>query len=707
LPPESHFARMIDTDLLTQRQIDLIAGKSTMLVEGIAGSGKSTALLLRYLRLLREGVPSYNILYLTSEQEQAAQIRKLVSQVAGLPHSELQIETPARFAQRSVELFWPLIARSAGFKEPTRPPNFVDYSVAQSIMWRIVEPMRENAAFEGLRLRNQQIVSQLLDTLNRSALNGLSVQDAFSRLRGAWIGGEQQQRKLDDAQAAVERFQSLCLERNVLDLSATMRLFTTHLDGSDQFNRYTRERYRHLLVDNLEEQTPTTHKYVERMLEWVESAALVADRNGGFKRFLSASPAGVAGFKSACRESVELSDSEAIVANRDLISLANCASDAIHFLSARRPYDGQAVLEVNYASFRNEMAANVADHIAQAASAGIPASSYAVVTPYLDPAMLHAVEREFASRGLKSRVLHRRIPPRDDPRVRTMLTWLRLLWPGLTGPPSHFEVAQALSNSIDGLDPVRAGIIAQFQYNSQSGELSGGESLAEKHRRRLSEEQLAQVDIVAGMLASQPDQEGPVDTLLHYIFTNLINNRSLRSEPDLDDAATYHWLIRAARNLGRSRLALGVYDEAELTRTFVAAILNGLVWPRNAPAAPEQPGEAVVISTVHAFLLSNMSTRRQVWLDISAHGWSNIPRQPLSNAFVLTSDWPAGQSWTAEADQQTRRELLAGAVFGLAARCSEGVVLAGSKVDRRGSIQEGALYKALLSFLPELQQAAF
>jgi len=103
----------------------------------------------------------------------------------------------------------------------------------------------------------------------------------------------------------------------------------------------------------------------------------------------------------------------------------------------------------------------------------------------------------------------------------------------------------------------------------------------------------------------------------------------------------------------------------------------------------------VVIATLYAYLLTGPAVRFQVWLEASATGWWEIPRQPLSNAFVLTPSWDPARTWTEADSSAVRNQLLTRLVGGLCARCSQGVVLASSDLDRRGERQDGPLWRAL------------
>ena len=82
-------------------------------------------------------------------------------------------------------------------------------------------------------------------------------------------------------------------------------------------------------------------------------------------------------------------------------------------------------------------------------------------------------------------------------------------------------------------------------------------------------------------------------------------------------------------------------------------------------------------------------------METAAQGWWDIPRQPLSNAFVLVQSRAPEEPWTIDEDFAVRNELLARIVRGLVARCRDGVILASSDLDRRGQRQDGPLWRAL------------
>lgn len=133
---------------------------------------------------------------------------------------------------------------------------------------------------------------------------------------------------------------------------------------------------------------------------------------------------------------------------------------------------------------------------------------------------------------------------------------------------------------------------------------------------------------------------------------------------------------------------------------FIEGIYQGLV-TANPPDLGDPPDpDGITISTIYGYLLAGHPVRYQVWLETAAAGWWDIPRQPLSNAFVLAQSYDASQPWTTDQDLLIRNELLSRLIRGLSGRCREGVILANSDLDRRGLRQDGPLWRALQPVMP-------
>jgi hypothetical protein len=260
-------------------------------------------------------------------------------------------------------------------------------------------------------------------------------------------------------------------------------------------------------------------------------------------------------------------------------------------------------------------------------------------------------------------------------------------------------VAEALSLSIYGLDPARAQLIAKNLYDDKGPLLLPIESLEEKYHDRIGGEFLARVEEMRLWL-SQIDAALPLDVFLHDLFAELLSSSRFQAQPDLAGAAVCNWLVQTATRLRTAAGAMGLQTNRAIGETFIDGIYQGLV-SANPPDLGEPPDpNGITISTIYGYLLAGKPAQVQVWLETAASGWWDIPRQPLSNAFVLSQHRDADAPWTMADDFAIRNQLLSRIIRGLTNRTSKGIIIANSDLDRRGARQEGPLWRALQPVMP-------
>jgi hypothetical protein len=678
---------------LTSIQQEVVNASRTSFLLGPAGTGKSTALHYRLLRLLGGGEPAYTILVLVAEPEHQQSFLDAVHQSKLGPYADLKITTYNRMAQEMVSLFWPLVARPAGFAHPYQPPTFLSYDLAQLLMWHVITPMLNEGALADLRLRPQQIVSQLLDTLNRAALNGLSLDQAIQRQMRTWTGEANRLLHLQDAAKAARAFRQSCLDNSLLDLSLVVEVFDTQLVQHPEFHRYFSERYRHLIIDNVEEQTPAGQNFVRSLMNATQTTAIAYDAGGGYKRFLAADPLGANQFQSLCQYIFAFDES--FIASPPMGHLANLVENYLMH-STKPTIDARgAITGIINGRYRREMIANLVPILQSLVEEeGIAPEDIAIITPYLDGALRYSLTQALKQAGLPYYLLRRRSSPREEPRVRAWLTWLALAHPTWDVHPSPYDVAEALTLSIEGLDPARAELLTERLYQPDGPALLPIVDLPERIVERVGWDMAGLVEELRLWLAAH-DGRSPVDAFLHSLFNDLLSQRRFQPAPDLAGAAVCDWLVQAAARLRQSAAAIGFRTPAEIGAAFIEGIYQGLV-TANPPELGDPPDlNGMMISTMYGYLLAGKPVRIQVWLEAAATGWWDIPNQPLSNAFVLAQSRDSEKPWTMDEDFRIRNQLLSRLIRGLTSRCADGVILANSDLDRRGQRQEGPLWRAL------------
>jgi hypothetical protein len=729
---------MASHDLLTQQLTSLQQrivsfprdGGGSLFLRGLPGTGKSIAMLGRLAALLREGRRPYEILVLVPQRAQSDRYEKMLAQLQAPTRGGVEIVTFYSLAQRAVGLFWPLIAGVAGFRFPDREPTFLTIETTQYFMWRLVEPlMTREGYFSSLIIRRGRLLSQLIDNLNKSALVGFDHTDIYRRLKGAWPGDAERVNNFWQAQDCAIRFRQYCLEHNVLDFSLVTELYHRYMLSHPVYQRYFRARYRHLLVDNLEENVPVAHDLVLWAMQQCRSTVLAYDEGGGHRIFLGADARGALEIGERCSE--QLTMEQLMEPTADPLALANTVCRSLRLDYAALPAKGSAKRAIlgqgpDEGRYWISMVRWVVEQIAALVGKGTPASQIAIIAPYVNEVMRFTIQEQLARRGISLYLLRPSTPFRQDPVVRALLTLAVLShpqWrssaPGEPQPLPVEDVSLMLEIALEGLDPIRARHLAQAalpQSESTLRDLSGADSDAHPEGGR-SQEELGRLWKIVGYQVRQryetlrvwletyaQNEPDPLDIFLSRLFGDLLSQPGYGFAGKPDRARAYGRLVESALKF-RSAVALDEstaqpgLTEQDVAREYVELIMGGIASAEYLLDWPEPDQDAIILATAYAYLTRDLRSQVQFWIDLGSDGWWNRPYQPLTHPHVLSRHWPVGQVWTDVDEERSRREALGRVIQGLAARCTRGVYLATSELGLGGEEQTGRLQRIMLTVL--------
>ncbi len=471
-------------------------------LEGIAGAGKTTAAVARLEHLLLSGVPGSDILIVLPQRTLAAPYNALLRRPSTPASGEVATVTIGGLGQRMIELYWPLVARQAGFAHPDHPPVFLTLETAQYFMARVVRPMLDAGNFDAVRIDRNRLYSQILDNLNKAAVVGFDAAEIGPRLKAAWLGESAQFRVYDEAQEAADRFRATCLAHNLLDFSLQYEMFSRHLWPLRPCREYLLTRYRHLIIDNTEEDTPVSHDILAEWLPHTTSALVVYDEGGGYRRFLGADPGSGYRLKALCQERVYFDRSfvtspavQALgVAMRRALRPKPNAGEVAPVMGRRTSpvlaqeldFDAPAregatqasgpapaimdALEYEGRRYHHQMIDWVADRIAVLVhDEGVSPGEIAIVAPFVSGGLRFALENRLADHGVPVRSHRPSRALREEPTTLCLLTWAALCHPGWRIRPAAFDVSQALMHTIADMDLVRAQLLADIAYRTRDG----------------------------------------------------------------------------------------------------------------------------------------------------------------------------------------------------------------------------------------------
>ncbi len=698
-----------------QALVDLpFAGR--IFLRGPAGCGKTLAAVARLNEMLRQGVSGEHILILTPQRMLAEPYERLLRSPQSVAGGQVTVWTPGGLALNMVELFWPLAAEAAGFLHPEQQPVFLNLETAQYYMARIVRPLLDDERlFDSVTMDRNRLYSQVLDNLNKAALVGFSHTEIADRLKSAWVGDPGQLRVYDDVQTCANLFRQYCLEHNLLDFSLQVEVFCAYLWQDPICRSFLFGSYRHLIVDNVEEDTPYTHDLLQEWLPAIDSGLVIYDEDAGYRRFLGADPQNALVLADLCETHARFDQS--LVQSHEVAQLTNLLDRALAGSRSPstelriEPVDRRSeanesapvipALDFTYTRFYPQMLEWVADQTAHLVNEqGIPPGEIVILAPLLTDSLRYALMDRLMRRGIPHRSHRPSRALREEPATACLLALMAISHPYWGIIPSAYDMAYALVQAIDGMDLVRAQLLAEIVYHPKKGGgwlLPFGPIRSEVQERityRLGEryEQLRQwIENYQQLQLADP---WPPDYFLSRLFGELLSQPGFGFHTRLDAGRVSANLIQSVRSF-RQTAGPGLQAEGiPVGREYLQMIREGVIAAQYLSDWQVPHAEAVLLSPAYTFLLNNRPVAIQFWLDVGSRAWAERLNQPLTHPYVLTREWEAGRVWTDSDEFNAGRQAMARVGIGLLRRCRSQLYLGLSELGEQGYEQRGPLLMA-------------
>lgn len=687
-----------------QQQIIQAPFDDKIVLSGPAGAGKSSAAVERMRYLAGNGIPAQSILVLVPQRSLGLpylhQINAPEFPAGGTP----AVVTLGGLSQRLLSLFWPLVSKAGGFVDPYRAPQFLTLESAQYFMAQIVEPKFQKGYFENVNVDPNRLYSQILDNMNKAAVVGFPLGEFGDRLKSAWIGAASQHIVYDQAQECALQFRKFCLDNNLLDFSLQFECFIKILWPSYLCRQMLFKRYRHLIYDNIEEDVPTTHDLIREWLPHFDSALLIQDSEGGFRSFLGADPVSAQGLVSQMPKQSHFSGSFIQSTAMKNFETAFRTRFQDHRTVVDPSLTWKPAFEVQSFRFYPEMIEWTTSIIARLIQEkGYQPGEIAVLTPFLSDSLRFSLFESFRQRGIDVQTFRPSRSLKDEPAARAMLTFARLAYPEWNLAPTRHEVRQALQQTIEGLDLVRADLLVQTLYspNNQPFSLASFDQIRPEMQMRITYLVGERYSGLRDWLINFQDKKSSeVDLFFSRFFGEQLSQKGYRFHHDYEAASVCSRLIESARKFRQSVLLENISTKNPPGKEYLLTLEQGLIAAQSLTGWDVQASSnAVLLAPAFTFLMSNRPVRSQFWLDIGSQGWWTRLDQPLTHPYILSRQWKPGTPWTEANDFSVDQANLLRLATGLLRRCRDKVYLEIAGMNEQGNEERSQLVILLQSLL--------
>jgi hypothetical protein len=597
-------------------------------------------------------------------------------------------------------------------------------------MAEVIEPFLRQGYFDpnvvSVTITLPRLMSQILDNLEKSAMIDISHTDVGERLKAA-LGTEISSRvAFDHAQEIVNAFRDFCLRHNLLDFSLRVETFRDFIWTDPDLRDLLVDRYRHLIVDNLEEHNPFTHAILADWLVDAESSLLVYDEDAGYRIFLGASWQTGQALQNGCDTVQRLADFH--VAGSDVLALGDHVSLSLGIEPDEEiPLNGadpRRAFTFAQTRFHPQMLTWAVDRVERLIKEeNVSPAEIVVIAPFVSDALRFSFMNQMERRGLPVRSHRPSRALREEPAAVAVLTLARLIHPEWNLLPDPFDVMQALTLVIGDLDLVRARLLIEVlyrPYDRENGPLFPFEAVEGEVRERITYQVGGRYDTLRRWILDEAQQpETPLDHTFSRLFGEVLSQPGFGFHDSQEAGEVIANLIDSIRNFRRTaaqvpviRPKVGQPGETEeispsldtLNRAYVKLIEQGVVAALYTRSWDPGPEEAVLIAPAYTYLMSNRPVDYQIWLDAGSEGWWERIAQPLTHPYVLSANWDVDQQWTDQEEIKSQVDRMRRLILGLTRRCRKHIFIANSEIGERGYEQRGRLLLALQQTLRRLER---
>jgi hypothetical protein len=664
---------------------------SNLWIEGGSKSGKTERIVQRFCDWTETDfayqsnpqAASQKVLVLTVDSQQRRELgdRLMIATHGSYPVTAV---TPLSFFRDEVRLFWTLLVKTLDLK--AQFPLLLRVENEQELANKIWKDRIETGTLQMEGIGRDRLVRRLLDLFLLAANGGRKISEIPAILNAGIEtnipenpeGGENNiLEQWQEIGEALQEWRKYCWERGLLTYGIITDLFAHYLLPNPQYQRKLKERFRYIIVDRADEMPAIACDLCKFLLKNNAIGMFTFNPDGSARLGLGGDPEYWRSLKSEC-ESISLPHASHTLGTEIAESVLQVVSEPI--LQFIEPYASIKSIE---SVSRAKLFRNVAENIAEAiASEEIKANEIAIIAPGLDNIANYAIAEILRKKNINITPLNDQRPLSYSAQVRSLLTLITLVYPNLGQLVSRDHIAEMLVVLTDAIDPVRAGMLADYCFARHPESPKLLEAQTYNQWNRLGYEATQAYEKVRQWIEQQSPKDTPllfIDRAIQAFFKpRKLNYEHTSTLQSLIETAQYYWQLGYRLD----------QEDPVILQNFIQLIRLGTVTAD--PYAPNLPEDSVVLATIIQYRMARRSHRWQFWLDASSDLWLQGGAASLFGAPLFLKGWN-GTLWTIENQRDADMQRLQRLLRDLLDRTGDRLYLCHSELSTNGQIQNGVL----------------
>lgn len=675
-------------------------------ITGSTRCGKTQRLIGQFSVWAERGTTTSEALFLAATGDNRLDLADRITAAAG--QYRFNTATPIGFFQDEVTLYFPLIVQQLGLKDqfPLRLRPETEQELATGL-WRADSQIPQGALLTEGNLQQAGIsdyylVRRTLDLLQLAAASGTPSEDITALLKTGFSEQEGTPELWESMGEGLKQWQNWLLERGLLTYGVMTELYWRYLLPHPTYQQQLKQRYWAVLVDDVDEYPAIARPLFEFFLDQEIPIAFTYNPNGAIRLGLGADPDYLQSLAQRCQHTENLSQNP-------LDSLGAAWGEAIAAWISEPlglPELPSAIQSIQTTS-RAQLLRQIAETIASDIYSGqVQPQDVAVIGPGLDAIARYTLREILNSKGILVNSLHDQHSLASSTLIRSLLTLLALIYPGLGRLLNRDAIAEMLvlmSQLPDSegagrlIDLVRAGLLTDhcFVPDLENPHLRAATTF--DRWDRLGYQAAHAYSEILQWIEIQKDQQqqrlipSPVVLLDRAIQRFLYGGSHLPYDQiaalrELMETAQHYWEIA-----GRLRQS-GDLDvpTSDTVQSFIQLLKNGTITADPYPVRPMgKANQAVTLATIYQYRSDRCFHRRQFWLDAGSSLWLT-GGNGLFGAPLFLRD-RLGHPWTAADALEASQQRLQRQILDLLCRAEEKVYLCHSDLATNGQEQAGSL----------------